>query len=45
MPTTQRLLTDATGQALVTAINNIANAVKPNATNINMSATNDTTVA
>lgn len=45
MPTTQRLLTDETGQALVTAINNIVAAVKPNATEIQMSSSDTTTVA
>lgn len=45
MPTTQRLLTDETGQALVTAINNIVAAVKPNATEIQMGANDTTTVA
>lgn len=45
MPTTQRLLTDETGQALVTAINNIVAAVKPNATEIQMGASDTTTVA
>lgn len=45
MPTIQRLLTDDTGQALVTAINNVVAAVKPNATEIQMSSSNTTTVA
>lgn len=45
MPTTQRLLTDETGQALVTAVNNIVAAVKPNATEIQMSSSDTTTVA
>ena len=45
MPTIQRLLTDATGQSLVTAINNIVAAVKPNATEIQMSSSDTTTVA
>ena len=45
MPTTTRLLTDETGQALVTAINNIVAAVKPNATEIQMGANDTTTVA
>ena len=45
MPTTKRLLTDETGQALVTAINNIVAAVKPNATEIQMSSSDTTTVA
>ena len=45
MPTTKRLLTDETGQALVTAINNIVAAVKPNATEIQMSPSDTTTVA
>lgn len=45
MPTTTRLLTDETGQALVTAINNIVAAVKPNATEIQMSSSDTTTVA
>lgn len=45
MPTIQRLLTDDTGQALVTAINNIVAAVKPNATEIQMSSSDTTTVA
>ena len=45
MPTTQRLLTDTTGQALVTAVNNIVAAVKPNATEIQMSSSDTTTVA
>ena len=45
MPTTKRLLTDETGQALVTAVNNIVAAVKPNATEIQMSSSDTTTVA
>lgn len=45
MPTTKRLLTDETGQSLVTAINNIVAAVKPNATEIQMSSSDTTTVA
>lgn len=45
MPTTKRLFTDETGQALVTAINNIVAAVKPNATEIQMSSSDTTTVA
>lgn len=45
MPTIQRLLTDETGQSLVTAINNIVAAVKPNATEIQMGANDTTTVA
>lgn len=45
MPTTKRLLTDETGQALVTAINNIVAAVKPNATEIQMSSSDSTSVA
>lgn len=45
MPTIQRLLTDDTGQALVTAINNVVAAVKPNATEIQMSSSDTTTVA
>lgn len=42
---TKRLLTDETGQLLVTALNSIAASCKPDATEINMGPNDDTKVA